>query len=369
MASIQKFKPLKGYRIQWRLYLPDGTSKVKHKASKSKTILQEILPDIMKIETLSRRCEITGQDLLRALHMGIINKDEVDRFSPGISDPVPHYLEELRMDFEIQSKTRSASHHCHMVNLSRANMLEEYFKGIPIQKITPEIIEQFRHHRKNTVTNTTINHDLKILRKYLDISVNKGIIKDNPGRKVKLLSEPKNTIPRCLYPDELRLFFKGLEKYKHLLKGEIFFIIKILMLTGLRRSELCNLKPENIKLGSRQIHLIGKGNKARIVGIHSALVEDLRKRISEGHVLDPSIEKSSITHAFKKICREVGLPENITLHSLRHTYVSYLLEKGIPPTRVKELAGHFSLSMTDTYAHALPSKTVTEDVIDIEEFR
>jgi site-specific recombinase XerD len=368
MASIQKFKPLNGYRIHWRLYFPDGTSREKFKASKSKSILQEILPDVMKIESLSRRLELTGQDLVRALNLAIVSKEEIGHFSPGIMDPIPHYLEDLRADFETQSKTRSSTAHCHMINLSRANLLESYFKTVPIQQITAETLEQFREHRKKTVCNTTINHDLKILRKYLDIAVSRGMIKENPARKLTLLGEPKNRIPRCLYPDELRLFFRGLQKFKHLLRGEILFIVKILMLTGLRRSELCNLKPENIKLGVRQIHLVGKGRKARIVGIHRALVEDLGKRIAKGYILDPAINESSITHAFKKVCRAVGMPESITLHSLRHTYVSYLLEKGVSPTKVRELAGHFSLSITDHYAHALPSKTVDEDVIEIEEF-
>jgi site-specific recombinase XerD len=367
MASIQKFSPIKGYRIHWRLFLPDGTNKEKFKASKSKSILQEVLPDIMQIESLSRRRELTRENLLRAVNIGIVTREEAALFSLSVGgDPIPHQLEELRMDFETQSRTRSASHHCHMANLSKANILEEYFKETPVQKITPEVIEQYRSHRKKTVTNTTVNHDLKILRKYLDIAVSKGMIMENPARKVALLGEPKNRIPRCLYPEELKLFFGGLQERKHLLRGEIFFVVKFLMLTGLRRSELCNLKTDNIRLGVRQIHLVGKGRKARIVGIHHALIEDLKKRIAKGYILDPSINPSSITHAFKKIVRAVGLPDNITLHSLRHTYVSYLLERGVDPATVREHAGHFSLSMTDNYAHALPSLTVPEDAIDIE---
>ncbi|MGD0915690.1 MAG: hypothetical protein ABSB22_04440 [Thermodesulfobacteriota bacterium] len=60
MASIQKSSE-KGYRIYWYLYTPDGNSKEKYKTSKSKTFLQEILPDIMKIETLSHRGELSGE--------------------------------------------------------------------------------------------------------------------------------------------------------------------------------------------------------------------------------------------------------------------------------------------------------------------
>jgi site-specific recombinase XerD len=365
MASIQKFARL-GYRIYWRFYLPNGTYKEKYKASKSKTVLQEILPDIMRIETLSRRNELSGQDLLRALNLSIITRDEMQLFSTHIDIPENHYLSELRADFEIKSKAQSSGKHSHTANLSKANIIEDYFKDMPIRQINPELIEKFRVTRKAGVTNTTINHDLKALRKYLDIAVSKGYMKENPARKIALLSEPKNRIPRCFYPNELKLFFQSLKKFHHLLHGELDFIIRCLIYTGLRRSELINLKPENIKLHLRQIHLIGKGQKARVVGIHHSLTNEFKKRVKRGYILHPGIDPSSISHAFKKITRHLGLSETLTLHSLRHTYISYLLEKGVPAKRVKERAGHFSLTITDHYTHAIPNTKVEEDILDFE---
>lgn len=365
MASIQKYSRL-GYRIYWRFYLPNGTYKEKYKSSKSKTVLQEILPDIMKIETLSRRTELSGEDLLRALNLGIITRDEMQLFSVHIDIPEDHCLSELRADFETKSKTQSSGKHSHTANLSKAKIIEDYFEDTPIRKITPELIEQFRASRKVSVSNTTVNHDIKALRKYLDIAVNKGYIKENPARKIALLSEPKNRIPRCFYPAELKLFFQGLKTFRHLLHGELDFIVRCLIYTGLRRSELINLKPENIKLHLRQIHLIGKGQKARVVGIHHSLTKELKNRLKLGYILRPGIDPSSISHAFKKITRHLSLPETLTLHSLRHTYISYLLEKGVPAKLVKERAGHFSLTITDHYTHAIPNKNVEEDILDFE---
>jgi site-specific recombinase XerD len=365
MASIQKFSRL-GHRIYWRLYLPDGTSKEKYKASNYKTVLQEILPDVIKIESLSRRSELSGQDLIRALNMGIITRDEINLFRSHVDPPEPHFLAELRPEFENLSKAQSTAQHSHMANLSKANIIEEHFKAIPMNEITPETIEKFRVERKRTVTNTTVNHDLKVLRKYLDIAVSKKLIKDNPARKTTLLREPKDRIPRCFYPAEIETFFQGLKRFRHLLYGEIPFIVRALMYTGLRRSELCSLKPENVKLHLRQIHLIGKGRKARVVGIHQSLLKEFKARVNHGDILKPGIDPSSISHAFKKIIRGLGLPEALTLHSLRHTYISYLLEKGVPTKKVQEHAGHFSLTVTDHYTHALPSEIVIEDVLDFE---
>jgi len=209
-----------------------------------------------------------------------------------------------------------------------------------------------------------VNQDLKVLRKYLDIAVHKSYVQQNVARQVKLLREPRGRVPRCLYPDEIKLFFSNLEQYKHLLYGEFSFIIRCLIHTGLRRSELCNLKPENVKLHLRKIQLIGKGKKARVVGIHHSLVEEFDERIKRGYILPPTIHPTSITRAFKTVWRELALPEAITLHSLRHTYISYLLEKGIPAKRVRELAGHFSLSITDNYSHLIPTSKIEEDILD-----
>lgn len=363
MASLQKFSRL-GHRIYWRLYLPNGTYREKYKASKSKTYLREILPDIMKIETLSRRSELSGQDLLRALNLGIITRSEMQIFSANTEIPENHYLSELHQDYEVKSKAQTSSTHNHMANLYKSNIIENAFEGIPIKSITPEAIEKFRADRKRTVTNTTVNQDLKALRKYLDIAVNKGWIKENPARKIKLLREPAAKIPRCLYPEELKLFFAGLKKYKHWLYGEIQFIVRTLMYTGLRRSELCNLKPENVKLHLRQIHITGKGGKTRVVGIRKSLMGEFKSRVKRGYIMPSQIRPESVSRAFKLICRRLGLSDALTLHSLRHTYISYLLQKGVPPNRVRELAGHFSLSITDRYTHALPSKQVDEDLLD-----
>ncbi|MCJ7746907.1 MAG: tyrosine-type recombinase/integrase, partial [Desulfobacterales bacterium] len=104
--------------------------------------------------------------------------------------------------------------------------------------------------------------------------------------------------------------------------------------------------------------------KARVVGINKSLIPELKKRIKNEYIIDHSIHPSSISRAFKVVCRRINLPDALTLHSLRHTYISYLLQEGVPPKQVRELAGHFSLSITDRYTHALPSKKIIEDILN-----
>jgi len=86
----------------------------------------------MKIESLSRHCELTSRDLMRALNLGIVNREEISHFSEYVGPIEDHYLSELRADFETQSKAQSPSMHAHMANLYKGDVLEEHFKEIPI---------------------------------------------------------------------------------------------------------------------------------------------------------------------------------------------------------------------------------------------
>ena len=278
-------------------------------------------------------------------------------------DGTVHYLDELRKDYETNAKAQAGSIDSYNDKLSKANLLEKEFKGVPISRITKERIEQFIVKRRaDNKSNTTINHDLKALRKYLDVAVSKSFCKQNAARLVTLLPEEKNRIPRCLYPLELERFVKALEQMTHLLDGEVHWVMQLLLLSGLRRSELVGLKPENIKLELRQIHVLGKGRKNRVVGIHDDILQELKARVAKGQIV-PALHPGSITHAFKKIIRAGELSDDLTLHSLRHSYISYLLEGGTPIAQVRDRAGHSSLETTNRYTHAIPSEFSLENVI------
>jgi hypothetical protein len=167
------------------------------------------MPDIMKIETLSRRSEITPEDLIRALNLKIITREEMVAFGKTVQAHEDHYLHELREDFENKSKTESSASYCHKVNLYRADKLEEYFKGTPMAQITPEAIDTYRVGRLKTVCQTTVNHDLKILRKYLDIAVSKGWITANTARVTKLMKEPRAGFPGACIQMSIRCFSRS----------------------------------------------------------------------------------------------------------------------------------------------------------------
>ncbi len=141
-------------------------------------------------------------------------------------------------------------------------------------------------------------------------------------------------------------------------------IIEILYQTGMRRSELLNLTLNRTDLMSKELRIIGKGNKERIIPINTELVELIKayliKRkevaiadndkllvLSNGKALYPKY----IYNAVKKVLQPNTTLNKNSPHILRHTFATHLLNEGADINAIKELLGHASLAATQIYTH------------------
>ena len=142
------------------------------------------------------------------------------------------------------------------------------------------------------------------------------------------------------------------------------FIIEFLYATGLRVSELCNIKMKDISFSEKKIKVMGKGSKERIVfykAIDDKLWNDylcVRDKFLNGTPSDyllVSITGKLTTRSVEKIVKNYALKKNIkskvTPHTLRHTFATDLLNEGADIRSVGELLGHESLSTTQIYTH------------------
>ena len=130
------------------------------------------------------------------------------------------------------------------------------------------------------------------------------------------------------------------------LKYETYF--KLVLATGMRRGEACGLRWSDINWKRRSIHV-----QRNVVKLSHEPIFVKPPKTASGDPMVPT----TFTFRFKKILRQNGLPENLNVHSLRHTNASLLIAQGVDVRTVASLLGHSQASTTlDIYAHAFDKK-------------
>jgi integrase/recombinase XerD len=143
-------------------------------------------------------------------------------------------------------------------------------------------------------------------------------------------------------------------------------ILELAYASGLRLSELKNLRLEQLHLEAGFINVIGKGNKERVVPVGKKAVEALNRYISVARpkLITPRspanvfLTKRGTPFAsvtlwlrIKRRVQRTGVSRNITPHMLRHSFATHLLEHGADLRVIQELLGHANISTTEVYTH------------------
>ncbi len=129
---------------------------------------------------------------------------------------------------------------------------------------------------------------------------------------------------------------------------------------GLRIGEAVALRVEDVDATTMTLRVIGKGNKERLVPLTPGLLDDLRQVYREHRCapwLFPNrsrtnhIDAGNVEQLFRRVRRELGLPESLTPHSLRHGYAMRLFERNLPAETIAILMGHEDVRTTKVYLH------------------
>jgi len=171
-------------------------------------------------------------------------------------------------------------------------------------------------------------------------------------------------LPKVLGEDELGRLFAALNNRKH--KAILFTAYS----AGLRVSEVVNLKLKHIDSSRMQLLIENaKGKKDRYVGLSIVLLDVLRKYILLSKArpklylfesIEPGVKYSSRSaqQIFLAAKQKAAISKSVTFHSLRHSFATHLLEKGIDIRYIKDLLGHFSIKTTERYLHVKKEKLV-----------
>lgn len=162
-------------------------------------------------------------------------------------------------------------------------------------------------------------------------------------------------LPAILAKEEVEGLINSIHNVKHRC------MLSVIYACGLRRSELLNLKLNSID-SKRGLLIItsAKGNKDRITPIPKKLIIMLREYyiiyrpeywLFEGRVAGEKYTEASLWQIFKKAKQKTGITKHATLHTLRHSYATHLLESGTDLRYIQELLGHASSKTTEIYTH------------------
>lgn len=143
-------------------------------------------------------------------------------------------------------------------------------------------------------------------------------------------------------------------------------ILELLYATGMRVSELCNLKLDDVHFEEKYVRCIGKGNKVRVIPFGTVALASMQEYLSESR---PVLEKAGASRILfltyrgkgfsrkglwflvKDYARRVGIEKNVSPHTLRHSFASHLLANGAPLRVIQEMLGHADIATTQVYTH------------------
>jgi integrase/recombinase XerC len=219
---------------------------------------------------------------------------------------------------------------------------------------------------KEKVTPRSINRKLSTLNSFFKHAMKNGAVSKNPMKKVIALKVGKrlpsyvmeNEIPRVM---QVEIYENDYTKYRDEL------IIYLLYTTGMRRSELINLKITDINLSRKDIRVIGKGKKERIIPISSESISKIKTFITirSDHYEQINIEDNflilsnkgmkinprSIYAIVNRQMKTANSADKKSPHVLRHSFATHLLNNGADINAIKEILGHANLGATQIYTH------------------
>ena len=226
----------------------------------------------------------------------------------------------------------------------------------------------FRNLSKKKFSPRTIKRKFSSLSSYFGFLLDRRIIKNNPLNGIFTPKIPK-ILPEILTIEEINNIFLAAESSKNeILSLRDRCIVEMLYSSGLRVSEVCELRINNIQFDLDLIRFFGKGSKERIIPLTYYARKWLKKYLSESRRILSSRSKRSSSYVFlsnnglsltrmviwlsvKKYVNSAGVLKKISPHTFRHSFATHLIDGGANLIEVQALLGHADISTTEIYTH------------------
>tara|TARA_B100001079_G_C16375869_1_gene499658 strand:+ start:449 stop:1396 length:948 start_codon:yes stop_codon:yes gene_type:complete len=273
------------------------------------------------------------------------------------------FITSLRVERNLSSNSIEAYDH----DIARyLDFLQEDSSVKSVADITPKHIRQyiqmlFDLHLKPT----SIRRNFSVVSSYHKYLIDEELADTDPS---ELLEPPRITdkLPTVLSVAEVESLLNAIDLEKPSGSRDKA-MIELLYSSGLRVSELVNLKLEHLLANQGMIRVLGKGNKERLVPLGRVAAECLEeylnnsrpevasKGLSKGYVFlnlqGRNIDRKSVWRIISTLAKSAGIDKQVSPHTLRHSFATHLLEGGADLRAVQEMLGHADISTTQIYTH------------------
>ncbi len=259
-------------------------------------------------------------------------------------------MEEVLEQVKFHAELRGLSHHTVAEYRTRADLFQKHY-GKPATELGIEDIQNYLHHlytekHLSTGTINTYNSGLRFLY---------NVVLDRPLNLFKIpCHRKKRGFPDILTREEVNLLLSSCDNLRDKC------ILTTTYSAGLRLDEVNHLKVSDIDSNKMQIFVRkGKGGKDRFAILSQTNLKILREywkayRPKEDLFLSRSrkpMTNRSVGNIFHKACNLAGITKKVSIHTLRHSFATHLLEDGVSIYHIKQLLGHADISTTCFYLH------------------
>ena len=259
------------------------------------------------------------------------------------------------------SKNTIQSYESDIYQLYQWNISQNKKRVTEIKKI--DTSQYVSYLFSQNLKSTSVNRKISSLKTFFNFLLKKKFIKSNPFAD-QIMPKKPISLPKSISEDDVVKLLDA-PKADSLIGLRDRAMLELLYASGVRISELVNIKFSDLDLERNIIKVFGKGSKERLVPFGedaaqsiSAYIDERKKNKDIASIKyiflnnrGSKISRHAFWHRLKEYCFEIGLKHDISPHTLRHAFATHLLNRGADLRSVQVLLGHSDLSTTQIYTH------------------
>lgn len=288
---------------------------------------------------------------------------------------------------DLQTHTSNYLEYCQLQKILDSKTLKAYrtdlrqfsvqVANLDVLDITPCVLENYISELHQQYKPKTAKRKIASIKAFFHYLEYKDIINQNPFNKIQVKFREPVILPKTIPLNTVEILLSTIYKQYSDAKSNYqrrnalrdAAVIELLFATGIRISELCSLKMNDINLYDRTVLIYGKGSKERKLQIGNDDVINILEKYKNNFLTEihntnhffvnqagSPLSDQSVRRAINKYTSLAAIELHITPHMFRHTFATSLLEADVDIRYIQEMLGHSSITITEIYTHVAMSK-------------